>query len=106
LHFATQQSIVQTHIQSAGWPNHRPSFREASCNPEVASIVSETVVFGLEDSGEGNSTITYAAYPGEKLVFSSGQDIWGWKRVTAELPGLPAASGSVRVADVSRVHSQ
>jgi hypothetical protein len=35
--------------------------------------LDETVVFGLEDSGQGDSTVTYAAYPGEKPVFSSGR---------------------------------
>ena len=51
--------------------------------------LKKTVVFGLEDSGEGDSTITYAAYPGETPVFSSGREIKGWKEVTGELPGLP-----------------
>ncbi|MHC4179053.1 MAG: right-handed parallel beta-helix repeat-containing protein, partial [Planctomycetota bacterium] len=65
--------------------------------------LTATVVFGLEDSGEGDSTITYAAYPDEKPVFSSGEEIKGWRKVTAELPGLPeAARGKVWVADVSR----
>jgi hypothetical protein len=62
----------------------------------------ETVVFGLEDSGEGNSTVTYGAYPGEKPVFSSGRMIKGWKRAPVDLPGLPAeALGKVMVAEVS-----
>ena len=61
-----------------------------------------TVVFGLEDSGEGDSTITYAAYPGEKPVFSSGQEITGWKKVSGKLPGLPKeAGGNIWVANVS-----
>ena len=60
------------------------------------------MVFGLEDSGEGDSTITYAAYPGETPVFSSGREIKGWKKVTGELPGLPEeARGNVWVANVS-----
>ena len=63
--------------------------------------MSETVVFGLEDSGEEDSTITYAAYPGETPVFSSGREIKGWKKVTAELPGLPEeAQAKLLVADV------
>jgi hypothetical protein len=62
----------------------------------------KTVVFGLADSGAGDSTITYAAYPGERPVFSSGRQIEGWKMVANTLPGLPAkARGHVRVADVS-----
>jgi hypothetical protein len=64
--------------------------------------LKETLVFGLEDSGEGESTITYAAYPGEKPVFSSGQEITAWKKVSSELPGLPEeAVGHIMVADVS-----
>jgi len=64
--------------------------------------LSETVVFGLADSGEGEQTITYAAYPGEKPVFSSGREIKGWKRVTSKLPGLPKKpQGHVQVADAS-----
>ena len=50
--------------------------------------LSEPVVFALEDSGEGDATITYAASPGEKPVFSSGQEIKDWKKVTAKLPGF------------------
>ncbi|WP_216362687.1 hypothetical protein [Formosa algae] len=42
--------------------------------------LKETVVFGLEDSGEDESIITYAAYPGETPVFSSGQEINDWKK--------------------------
>ncbi|WP_146402561.1 right-handed parallel beta-helix repeat-containing protein [Planctomycetes bacterium CA13] len=64
---------------------------------------SEPVVFGLEDSGTGDATITYEAYPGETPVFSSAQEIKGWQMVTAELPGLPeVARGKIRVADVTR----
>lgn len=64
--------------------------------------LNSTVVFGLDDSGVGESTVTYAAYPGETPVFSSGREITGWKEVSAELPALPKeAQGKVWVADVS-----
>ena len=64
--------------------------------------LDKTVVFGVEDSGEGKATITYGAYPGETPVFSSGRPITGWRQVSGELPGLPPqAQGKVRVADVS-----
>ncbi|MDF7825949.1 right-handed parallel beta-helix repeat-containing protein [Pontiellaceae bacterium B12227] len=64
--------------------------------------LDETVVFGLKDSGENNSTIAYAAYPGETPVFSSGREIKGWKKVKGLLPGLPsAAQGKVWEAKVS-----
>lgn len=63
---------------------------------------SNTVVFELEDSGEENRTITYAAYPEEKPVFSSGKEIKGWEKVTTEIPGLPEqAKGNVWVATTS-----
>ncbi|QEF98328.1 hypothetical protein Mal15_23800 [Stieleria maiorica] len=64
--------------------------------------VDNTVVFGLQDSGKSGSTVTYAAYPGETPVFSSGQEIQGWKKVEGELPGLPdEAAGKLWTADVS-----
>ena len=62
----------------------------------------ETVVFSLEDSGTEKGTITYASYPDEKPVFTSGEEIQNWKRVEGELPGLPdKAEGKVWEADVS-----
>lgn len=64
--------------------------------------LSETVVFGLEDSGIGDATITYAAYPQEKPVFSSGREIKGWQKVRGSLRGLPKeAEGNVWEAKVS-----
>jgi hypothetical protein len=57
-----------------------------SCVGDVVVLVrggtyrlTKTVVFGLQDSGRGDSTITYAAYPSETPVFSSGQEINEWK---------------------------
>lgn len=64
--------------------------------------LSETLVFGLEDSGDEDMSITYAAYPGEEPVFSSGKKIEGWNKAAMPIPGLPqAALGNVWVADVS-----
>ncbi|MDO6597945.1 right-handed parallel beta-helix repeat-containing protein [Oceanihabitans sp. 2_MG-2023] len=64
--------------------------------------LDKTVIFGLEDSGKGLQTITYAAYPNEKPVFSSGKQINGWKKVTVDIPGLPNnAKGNIMEADVS-----
>jgi hypothetical protein len=64
--------------------------------------LDESVVFGLDDSGDENQTITYAAYPDETPVFSSGREIKGWKKVKGILPGLPsAAQGNVWEAKVS-----
>ncbi len=64
--------------------------------------LNDTVVFGIQDSGQGESTVTYAAYPDETPVFSSGQPIRGWQKVTAAVPGMSqAAIGNVYVADVA-----
>ncbi len=63
---------------------------------------AETVVFGLADGAPAGRTVTYAAWPGERPVFSAGRPVTGWRR-PAELPaGLPAAAAAqVWVADVS-----
>lgn len=64
--------------------------------------LEETVVFSLADSGQGDASVTYAAYPGEEPVFSSGRPVASWKIVTTDLPGLPEkARGKVWEADVS-----
>ena len=64
--------------------------------------LEETVVFSLEDSAPEGHTITYAAYPGEAPVFSSGVPIEGWEPAGEAPEGLPeAARGKVWVADVS-----
>ena len=64
--------------------------------------LNHTIVFGVEDSGVGKSIITYAAYPGETPLFSSGREVEGWRKVDRELPGLPQeARGRLLVADVS-----
>lgn len=65
--------------------------------------LTKTVTFGLQDAGIDDSTVTYAAFPGEKPVFSSGRAITGWRKVTNAPPGLPdAAAGKVWVADAPR----
>ncbi|MDA9335780.1 right-handed parallel beta-helix repeat-containing protein [Flavobacteriaceae bacterium] len=62
----------------------------------------KTVVFDLKDSAEDKNTITYAAYPNETPVFSSGQEIKDWQKVTGDIPGLPKeATGNIWVANVS-----
>ena len=64
--------------------------------------LDKTVVFSLQDSGNAKSTITYAAYPGENPVLSSGREITGWKRVARDLPGVPEeAKGKLWAAPVS-----
>ncbi len=72
-------------------------------------FLKETVVFGLKDAAALGHTITYAAYPGEEPIFSSGVKIEGWEQYsergwklyqesTSELPEM--AKAKVWVADV------
>jgi hypothetical protein len=56
---------------------------------------TQTLAFGPEDSGTAKFSITYAAYPGEKVVLSGGHKITGWKKGqgqiwTAEVPEAKA----------------
>ena len=63
--------------------------------------LKDTVVFGLQDSAEDGGTVTYAAYPGEEPVFSSGVKIDGWKELELRPEGLfEMARSKVWVADV------
>ncbi|NNJ26503.1 right-handed parallel beta-helix repeat-containing protein [Alienimonas chondri] len=65
--------------------------------------LKQTAVFDLRDAGPGDSAVTYAAYPGETPVFSSGEEIRGWRLAPPATPGLSnEAVGKVWVADVSR----
>ncbi len=64
--------------------------------------LSEPLVFLPTDSGTPEAPITYAAFPGEKVILSGGRVITGWKRApspaagqnnrpelwTAEVPGV------------------
>lgn len=61
----------------------------------------DTLVFGPEDSGTDQYSITYQAVPGEEPVLTSGVEIEGWKKPEAMLGDLPVpAEGNVWVADV------
>jgi len=51
--------------------------------------VSNTVIFGLQDSGSANQSITYAAYPGEEPTLSAGQKIEIPTLNKTEIPNLP-----------------
>ena len=64
--------------------------------------LKDTVVFGLQDSAEEGHTITYAAYPGEEPIFSSGVKIEEWQELGTDIPvGLSnMARSQVWVADV------
>ncbi len=64
--------------------------------------LDETVVFSRDDSAPDNSTITYAAYPGEHPVFTSAKLVTGWRKLDTPPRQLaPEAHGKVWVADVS-----
>ena len=61
----------------------------------------DTLVFGLEDSGTNQYSITYQAVLGEEPIISSGVNIDGWKQLDTMLSDLPVpARGKVWVADV------
>ena len=65
--------------------------------------LSKTILFGLEDSGRGDATVTYAAYPAERPVYRAAREIRGWKKVPSTFPGLPKkARGKVWMADVPK----
>jgi hypothetical protein len=54
--------------------------------------LDETLVFSLEDLAPSGGTITYAAYPGETPVLSSGTPVRNWKRLEQEPDNLPPAA--------------
>lgn len=63
--------------------------------------IEETVVFGLQDSGGENQTVTYSAYPNEAPVFSAGYIITNWQKLKHYPDAFPAkARGRVWVADL------
>ena len=67
--------------------------------------LKETVVFGLEDSGEGESSISYQAIPGETPVFSSTVGIGNWILPDTPITSLPeAAQGKVWVTDLPQIN--
>ena len=47
--------------------------------------LAEPFVLGPGDSGAKGCPVTYAAYPGERPVFSGGQRIGGWQREQGDL---------------------
>jgi hypothetical protein len=63
--------------------------------------LSETVVLSLEDSAPVGGSITYAAYPDEKPVFTSAVPIVDWRKPERPSPLLPEiARARVWTADV------
>jgi len=65
--------------------------------------LKQTVVFGMEDSGN-DSTITYEAAPKETPIFHSDLSLTGWTKLSKPLPHLPkAAHGKIWVTDVPKL---
>jgi len=63
--------------------------------------IRETVVFGLEDSGGENQSITYESFPGESAILSSGIPIEKWEKLKKYPKALPEESrGYIWVADL------
>lgn len=64
--------------------------------------LTQTVVFGLEDGAAEGHTITYAAYPGEEPIFSSGIKVDGWQELGRDVPAqLPEmAKNNIWVANL------
>ena len=63
--------------------------------------LSETLVFGLNDSAPDGHTITYSAYRGEKPILTSGVRIRGWQEL--EMPSVAMhtfTEKNIWVADV------
>jgi hypothetical protein len=56
--------------------------------------IGEPVVFGVQDSGSDEFSITYAASPGEQPVISGGRPIGGWQ-------ANPDGTWTASVADVA-----
>jgi hypothetical protein len=46
---------------------------------------AQPLVFGPQDSGTVDRSITYAARPGEKVILSGGRRITGWKKGDGEI---------------------
>ncbi len=63
---------------------------------------SEQIIVEEADAGKlASAHLTFAAYPGEEAVISSGIPLTGWKKAEAPAVNLPAsAKGKVWVADI------
>jgi len=47
--------------------------------------LNESLIFGIEDSGTDEYSITYMAYPGENVSIVGGTEIKGWKNYKGEI---------------------
>lgn len=57
--------------------------------------LAEPLVFGPQSGGTEKTSVTYAAMPGDRVIFSGGREIAGWQREDDGLwtARLPAADG-------------
>jgi hypothetical protein len=63
--------------------------------------LTETIVFGLEDSGSEGSQISYEAYQDETPIISSGVAVTGWEKLSDYPETLPeVAKGNVYVTAI------
>lgn len=63
--------------------------------------LKETLVFSPKDSAAMGGTTTYAAYPNEQPILTSGVPIRNWRRPREDPQNLPAAArGKVWIADL------
>ena len=73
----------------------RPRIAKGLTSPVTVQIrggayqLDTTVVFGPEDSGTEECPVTYAAYPGEKPVFTGAKRLSNWTKCTHAPDGLP-----------------
>jgi hypothetical protein len=66
--------------------------------------LEEPLVFVPEDSGTSEHPVVYEAAAGDKPIFSGGEPVIGWKKLTDNIPGLPqAAKGNIWAAPVPRI---
>ena len=56
-------------------------------------FLKDTFLLTPADSGSSQATVTYAARPGEKPVFSGGRVITGWRKLEEHLPNVSSAAG-------------
>lgn len=64
-------------------------------------LLSETLVFGIEDGGQGQREVTYRSLPGETPIISSDVHISGWRKLEQPPVGLPEnVAGHIWVGSV------
>lgn len=69
--------------------------------------LTEPLLVRPEDGGTAASPTLIAAAPGERPVLSGGVTVAGWEKLSAEVPGLPAAArGQVWVAAAPRFNGR